>query len=145
MISLIFTKYIDFCDPVEVILALTTRSPIYRLIKGKTKTKRRLFEHHDSRLRNKVESTVNIYRALRVFAYFHINSINITPTLTTYVTTQIAVRARQTMFWEKIPASNIAKVKYEGPESTELWRNSPNMKQCRDNATKKMGVTNDNR
>jgi hypothetical protein len=84
---------------------------------GKRKQRRSIdyggqLEHRDSRLRNEVEITVNIYRALRMFAYFHKNSIHIIPMLATYVTTQSAVRVRQIMLWEQNPVNNIAEMKY---------------------------------
>jgi hypothetical protein len=66
--------------------------------------------------------------------------------LMTYVTSQSAVTARQIMLWEEKPVTNIAESEmYEGSESLKRWNNSPNMKHCRDQATKNMGVTIDNR
>lgn len=57
--------------------------------------------------------------------YFHINSMDIVPI---YVTSQSAVTARHIVLWEENPASNIADIK-----------------QCRDKATKNIGMIIDNR
>ncbi|KAG2028830.1 hypothetical protein BDR03DRAFT_976282 [Suillus americanus] len=54
--------------------------------------------------------------------------ISIVPILTTYATSQNAVATRQIVLWERKPVIKIA-----------------NIKQCRDQATKNMGVTIDNK
>jgi hypothetical protein len=56
------------------------------------------------------------------------DSINIVPILTTYVKSQITVITRQIVLWEQKPAIIIA-----------------NIKQCKDQATKNIGVTIDNK